>query len=112
MTGIFILSGITVAFLKLVSYIHFWHDVRLFIAKRKNLLKSDKQSQQLQKYVYNEIEEVIQNYPKNLHFTNLLTFLAMPVLCYQYKYPTTHRIRKSAVIKYSLEFLGCIFLLM
>lgn len=112
MTGVFVLSGITVVFLKLVSYVHFWHDVKLFILKRKNLIKSDAQSQKLQKYVYSEIEEVIEQYPQNIHFYNLIKFLCLPVLCYQYKYPTTHRIRKTAVINYSLQFIGCILLLM
>ena len=109
--GIFVLSLVTCAFLKLYSYIHFWNDVRLFLKKRQNLIKSDPQSKQLQGNVYKEIEEVIHNYPQNLIFTDLLKFLAMPVLCFQYKYPTTNRIKKRSVINYTLQFICCIFLL-
>lgn len=111
MTGIFTLGLVTVVFLKLYSYIHFWNDVRLFIKKRRGLIKSDPKSQQLQGYLYQEIEEVILNYPKNIIFSDLLKFLILPVLCYQYKYPTTNRIMKRRVINYLLQFLFCIFLL-
>ncbi len=84
----------------------------MFIKNKARLIKSDAQSKQLQGSLYQEIEEVIENYPKNLFFGDLVKFLVMPVLCFQYKYPTTQRIRKSAVIKYSLQFFGCMVLLM
>ena len=112
MTGVFALTFVTVTFLKLFSYAHFWNDVRIFIRNKSKLIKNDDKSKQLQGTVYQEIEEVVENYPKNLVFIDLLRFLALPVLCFQYKYPTTHRIRKMAVLNYSLQFFCCLILLM
>ena len=84
----------------------------MFIKNKAKLIKSDAKSKQLQAEVYKEIEEVIENFPNNLVFRDLLKFLAMPVLCFQYKYPTTERIRKSHVFKYLLEFFVCNLLFM
>jgi diacylglycerol O-acyltransferase-1 len=109
--GIFGLSLCTVAFLKLYSYIHFWYDVRIFIKNKSRLIKTDSLSVSLQHDMYVEIEDVITNYPKNLTLSNLFLFLAMPVLCYQFKYPRTERIRKTNVINYLLQFILCITLL-
>ncbi len=109
--GTLSLTGITVLFLKLYSYIHFWSDVRMFIQNKSRLIKSDSTSQKLQEHVYKEIEEVINNYPNNLVFSELLLYLCMPTLCFQYKYPRTHRIRKSYVIKYLVQYLLSVFLL-
>ena len=111
-TGIFILSLVTVTFLKLYSYVHFWYDVRMFIKNKARLIKSDILSKELQGDLYQQIEEVIENYPKNILFKDLLKFLIMPVLCFQYKYPTTHRIRKRAVLNYTLQLMICLLLLM
>ena len=112
MNGIFGLTVCTVLFLKLYSYIHFWYDVRVFIKNKARLIKTDKQSVILQHDIYREIEEVITNYPKNLTLQNLVLFLFMPVLCYQYKYPRTQRIRKSNLLNYFIQFFVCIILLM
>jgi diacylglycerol O-acyltransferase 1 len=105
------LSSITVLFLKLYSYIHFWNDVRIFISKKKKLIKTDSKIKELQGDLYKEIEEVIDNYPKNMIFSDLVKFLFTPVLCFQFKYPTTHRIRKRAILNYSLQFIVCLILL-
>ncbi len=98
---------ITVVFLKLYSYIHFWYDVRLFIENKKRLLKTDAKTLELQQNIYQKIEEVISNYPKNLSIKNLLLFMAMPVLCFQYEYPRTDRIRKRYLIIYFIQFIVC-----
>lgn len=95
---------ITVIFLKLVSYVHFWYDVRKFIDERKRLIKEETASA---RNVYKEIEEVIDNYPNNQVLSNLIEFLFMPVLCYQYKYPRTERVRKRNVILYLVQFCLC-----
>jgi hypothetical protein len=84
----------------------------MFIKNKAKLIKSDEKSKKLQEDLYKEIEDVIENYPKNLYFTDLIRFLILPVLCFQYKYPTTNRIRISAVLNYLTQFLVCGFLFM
>ena len=111
-SGVFILSSITVLFLKLYSYIHFWDDVRIFITNKKRLIKTDSRIKEIQSALYKEIEDVIDNYPNNLLFYDLVLFLFTPVLCFQFKYPRTNRIRKRAILNYSFQFLLCFFLLM
>jgi hypothetical protein len=108
--GVVALTNVTILFLKLISYIHFWYDVRLFFEKRARLIKKDRED--IQHDIYKEIEEVLTLYPKNLTFSNLIMFIFMPVLCYQYKYPRTHRIRKSNVLNYLAQFICCLLLLM
>ena len=96
---------ITIVFLKLCSFIHFWYDVRLFIENKKRILKSDPKTLELQQNIYKKIEEVISNYPRNLSFQYLILFMFMPVLCFQYEYPRTERIRKRYLIIYFTQFL-------
>lgn len=109
-TGIFVLTSVTIVALKLYSYIHFWYDVRIFIENKQRLMKTDPKILELQKNIYRKIEEVISNYPRNLSLQNLLLFLTMPVLCYQYEYPRTDRIRKRYLLIYFIQFLVCISL--
>jgi len=111
-TGVFVLSLVTVASLKLYSYAHFWYDVKIFIKNKAKLIKSDAKSKMLQSKLYEEIEEVIQNYPQNILFKELLKFLVMPVLCFQYKYPTVRRIRKRQLLNHLVQFLCCSVLLL
>lgn len=111
-SGVVSLSLITVIFLKLFSYIHFWNDVRLFIQNRERLIKKDTLSKTLQGEVYQEIENVIDAYPKNIKLKKLIEFLFIPVLCFQSKYPRTKRISKSNIINYALQFFLCITLLL
>ena len=85
--------------------------MRIFIENKTRLIQHNEKNEKLQKEVYREIEDVIDNYPKNLHLKDLLIFLLMPVLCYQFKYPRTNRIRKSHVLKYLAECLICFFLM-
>lgn len=90
-------------FLKLISYIHFWYDVRMFRDNKARLMKED--PKKLQETLYDEIEEVIDKYPSTLKISDLLTFLMMPILCFQYKYPRTERVRKRLVLLYAGQFL-------
>lgn len=103
---------ITTVFLKLYSYIHFWYDVRVFIENKKRLMKTDAKSLELQQNIYKKIDEVITNYPKNLSIEKLLLFMAMPVLCFQYEYPRTDRIRKRYLFIYLIQFIVCSLLSM
>lgn len=55
--GIFVFMGISIVFFKLYSYVHFWNDVRKFVANNKRLtvIKNDEQSLKIQKSLYNEV---------------------------------------------------------
>jgi len=105
--GVFVLLCVTIVFLKLYSYIHFWYDVRVFIANKQRWMKTDAKSLELQQNIYRKIDEVISNYPRNLCVKNLFMFMAMPVLCYQYEYPRTERIRKRFLFIYFNQFIVC-----
>lgn len=102
--GLFIIAAFA---LKLISYAHFWYDVRRFIDNKKRLFVKDPEIKSLQGDVYKEIREVIDNYPNNITFSNLLEFLVMPVLCYQYKYPRTNRINRKNALFYFISFIIC-----
>jgi hypothetical protein len=108
--GVFILLNVVIVALKLYSFIHFWYDVRKFIENKKRLIRNDAKSIELQENLYQKIEEVISNYPKNLSFKGLFTFMFMPVLCYQIEYPRTERIRKRYLAYYLIQFFICNFL--
>lgn len=99
--GLFIIVAFT---LKLISYAHFWYDVRRFIENKNFKLDSNMLT------LYKDIKEVIDNYPHNITLSNLVYFLCMPCLCYQYKYPQTASIRKKYVIWYLFQFLLCLFI--
>ena len=103
---------VTIVFLKLYSYIHFWYDVRIFIENKNRLIKSDEKSLKLQENVYKKIEEVISNYPKNILLKDLVLFMFMPALCFQYEYPKSDRIRKRYLVIYLSQFIVCILLSM
>ena len=102
-----VLLTISIIALKLYSFIHFWNDVRQFIEKRKNLIRKDRKSIELQQNLYQKIEEVISNYPKNLSMEKLISFICMPVLCFQIEYPRTQRIRKRYLAYYLSQFIVC-----
>jgi len=68
-------------------------------------MKTDAKSLELQQNIYKKIEEVISNYPKNLSIKSLFLFMAMPVLCFQYEYPRTDKIRKRFLLIYFIQFL-------
>ena len=106
--GLFIISAFA---LKLISYAHFWYDVRRFIDNKRRLFVKDPEIKSLQGDVYKEIREVIDNYPNNITFMNLLEFLTMPVLCYQYKYPRTNRVKKRKAAFYLISFIFCVSLI-
>lgn len=118
--GCVLLLNICIVVLKLFSFAHFWDDVRKFIYKKQKILKSFKNStskidvtkeDKLKTSMYNEIEEIISNYPKNVSFKALVEFLFMPILCFQIKYPRTKRIRKHQIVNYGLKVIVCIFLI-
>lgn len=160
-TGQLCLTLVSIVFLKLYSFSHFWLDVRKFIYKRKaykselvkrksinteliekiseiknssDLSKTEKEKKikelenidseefnQLKKSIietkdeknssiYEEIESIITEYPNNLSFWKLFVFLFMPVLCFQYKYPRTSKIRISYLLNYGVKIIICTFL--
>ena len=81
--------------------------MKLLVKRRKRLIKSDQKSIELQENLYQKIEEVISNYPKNLSIEKLITFMFMPVLCFQIEYPRTQRIRKRYLAYYLIQFIVC-----
>lgn len=95
--------------MKLISYAHFWSDVRRFIDNKARLFSKDKSMMNLQGDIYKDILEVIDNYPNNITLRNLISFLFKPVLCYQYKYPKSARVRKRYVFFYGIQVFICIF---
>lgn len=105
----FILIIVVITAAKLISYIAFWNDVRYFRYKHQSISKSSKIDESLQKQLYQEIDDVINNYPSNLTLYNLVEFMFFPVLCYQYKFPRTSRVSKRNLIKYAGGFLVCSF---
>lgn len=68
--------------------------------------KNDK----LKESLYEEIDGIVKNYPNNVKFFDLFVFLFMPVLCYQYKFPRTNKIRISYLINYGTKVIVCLFL--
>jgi hypothetical protein len=149
----FCILVLTIVFLKLYSFSHFWNDVRKFIHKKKFLkdqarerrlskaraslsgeelkkvLEADKEKKfdaideqdakhesviekndPLKSSMYEEIESIISNYPKNLSFFSLFEFLFMPVLCFQYKFPRTKERRFGYLLEYGLKVVICSFL--
>lgn len=126
--GCLVLTLVTIIFLKLFSYVHFWNDVRKFISKKNKVSSQKKEkvedssgeliskdvvvdsSDKLKTSMYEEIESIINNYPGNLKLDELILFFFMPVLCYQYKFPRTERIRKSKILNYGSKIIVCIFL--
>lgn len=127
--GCFVLTLVTMIFLKLFSYVHFWNDVRKFIYKKNKLQATPKKEKaedssgeliakdvviestdKLKSSMYAEIESIINNYPGNVKLNELILFFFMPVLCFQYKFPRTERIRKSKILNYGSKIIICIFL--
>lgn len=152
--GQFALILITIIFLKLYSFSHFWNDVRKFIYKKKKLKeeakekriteqkkrhsnaelkkilsdkkmlkefeKQDEQAVEKNEFVidktdklksslYEEIESIISDYPNNVSFYNLMEFLFMPILCFQYKFPRTSKIRITYLLEYGIKVIICSF---
>lgn len=117
--GCFAFMLVTMIFLKLFSYIHFWDDVRKFIYKRNKMTAEikkrdssiiDPANAQNKESMYEEIENIIKEYPNNVKFSALIEFLFMPVLCFQYKFPRTKEVRLSKVLNFSIKVLVCCFL--
>ena len=118
--GSFLFMLITIVFLKLISFLHFWDDVRKFIHKRNKLIGQIKKENscidvskddKLKSSMYEEIENIIKNYPNNVSFKALIEFLMMPILCFQYKYPRTKTINKLQVLNYGTKVILCNFLM-
>lgn len=57
--------------------------------------------------VNSDIIEAALQYPQNVTIKHYIRFLCMPTCCYQLKYPSTDRIRKSFVVKRILEMILC-----
>ena len=117
--GCFLLLQISIVSLKLFSFAHFWDDVRKFIYKkeknRKSLKRNDSKIEvvkddKLKSSMYEEIENIINNYPNNISFRALIEFMFLPVLCFQYKYPRTKRVRKHQLLNYGSKVIICMFL--
>ncbi len=62
--------------------------------------------------MFKKINEVIENYPNTLRTKELVYFLFVPVLCFQYKYPKTEKIRKRNLFNYLVQLIVCNLLLM
>jgi len=120
-TGQLCLMLVCIVFLKLFSYAHFWDDVRKFIYKM-NKINGNKDSKnteiskldnsinstdKLKASMYEEMDLIIKNYPKNVSFFALFEFIFMPVLCFQYKFPRTTRIRISYLLNYGIKIIIC-----
>jgi hypothetical protein len=117
--GCMMLTLVTMICLKLFSYLHFWDDVRKFISKRNKLTAEakkrdssclDKTNIANKESMYEEIENIINEYPNNVRLGALIEFLFMPVLCFQYKFPRTKEIRISYVLNYAIKVIVCLFL--
>jgi len=92
--------------LKLISYAHFWYDVRKYKEKQKQIIEQSEI-----KNLFVEIKEVLDSYPNNITFSNLLSFLFKPCLCYQVKYPTTSHIRIKFILIYTFHMILGLFAL-
>lgn len=64
----------------------------------------------LKSSMYEEIENIISKYPENVCFKSLFVFLFMPVLCFQFKFPRTNKIRFGYLIEYGTKIIVCSFL--
>lgn len=125
---VFCLFLTVIVCLKLISYAHFWNDVRKFIYRRNRQLEnvkkdkiSDDKSQEnnenalvknktsLNESLYDEIHQIINKYPENVRFYCLVEFLFLPVLCFQFKFPRTNSIRKQELAIYGIKILFCLF---
>ncbi|EPY50082.1 acyl-coA-sterol acyltransferase [Schizosaccharomyces cryophilus OY26] len=85
-----------------------YYQARRLRAKSDSLSEPEKQNLKL---CEESIVEHGKRYPNNLTFSNALTFLFMPILCYQLYYPRTPHIRVTYLLECALGTFGCIFLL-
>ena len=125
--GLFVL---VIVFLKLYSYAHFWMDVRKYVFKRNKLREQEKNRKKasvnkgeiiarqsvvkkediLKLSMYEEMEAIIENYPKNVCFFSLFEFLFMPVLCFQFQFPRTKRVRLYYLLNFGSKIIIATFI--
>ncbi|EPX71750.1 acyl-coA-sterol acyltransferase [Schizosaccharomyces octosporus yFS286] len=85
-----------------------YHQVQGLRTRSISLSEHDKRNYKL---FEESIYEHGKRYPANLTFTNALTFLFMPTLCYQLYVPRTPQIRFTYLLECALGTFGCLFLL-
>ena len=109
--GVLLLIVSVTLFLKLVSWAHVHHDLRL--AERESSALDDHDLDgRLAKFSADVQDvDVRVHYPKNVTLPNLLYFIAAPTLCYQTHYPRTPRVRKVYLLSLSLRLVALATLL-
>ncbi|CAJ0577144.1 unnamed protein product, partial [Mesorhabditis spiculigera] len=92
------LGLIVIESLKLVSYVH----VNYWCRSARQQQKEDSEHMP---------PDVLRLYPGNLTLKNLYYFMAAPTLCYELKFPTSPRLRKSFLLKRTCELTFLSFLI-
>ena len=101
--GVLLLIVAVTLFLKLTSYAHVHHDLRLAEQESLELDVADLDGR-LAKFA-SQVEDAGQHvhYPSNVTLGNLLYFVAAPTLCYQTEYPRTKHVRLGYLLSLSLR---------
>uniref|UniRef100_A0A0D6R6S9 O-acyltransferase n=1 Tax=Araucaria cunninghamii TaxID=56994 RepID=A0A0D6R6S9_ARACU len=85
LSGVALMLYASTIWLKLVSYAHTNHDLRM-------LTKAGEKAEAF-------VDSSIVEYPSNINLKNLTHFMVAPTLCYQTSYPRTTHIRKGWVLR-------------
>jgi len=101
--GMAVLVVAMIVWMKLVSYAHCNADLRRLhqesLRRRREVTSEGEES------------EVPVQYPDNITQGNFLYYILAPTLCYQQRFPRTHRLRKRWLLRRCIELLLCLGLM-
>ena len=102
--GVLLLIASVTLFLKLTSWAHVHHDLRL-ADRESQSLDADDYDGRLAKFASNVDDAEHVHYPNNVTLPNLLYFIVAPTLCYQTAFPRSPRVRPGYLLSLSLRLL-------